>query len=321
MKEVKFQGFQEFLNERLKPVTKRDWEKANGDQRIDWLLQAYDDSDEAEKYEFTDFRDLPDEATASMYLESVINEDDFKVGDKVKMAHGGSGVVKSLDKKSGADDEKYYNVELPSGEVHKHSPNELTKESITESTMSDIDILAQEAKDFKTFVKEFTKEYNDLANAGEPGMFKEWLLTVYNVAKENMDEALMTQTGNDFVAKYSGTKITLKKGYKHHTEDELTDLYNKIGELVKDNLKVKDVTILFESVVTEGVVEPQIKKIAELIGETPKKVEAYVSSRGLNITSVLQHIRDNKEDAPEELRAAINGNKSSDDLFIFLHKA
>ena len=58
-----------------------------------------------------------------------------------------------------------------------------------------------------------------------------------------------------------------------------------------------------------------------MIGETPKKVEAYVSSRGLNITSVLQHVRDNKEDAPKELRAAIKGDKSSDDLFIFLHKA
>jgi hypothetical protein len=62
--------------------------------------------------------------------ESLVTEDDFKVGDKVKMSHGGSGVVKSLDKESGDDDDKYYNIELPNGEVHKHAPNELTKESV-----------------------------------------------------------------------------------------------------------------------------------------------------------------------------------------------
>jgi hypothetical protein len=43
------------------------------------------------------------------------------------MSHGGTGVVKSLDKEHGADDEKYYGIELPSGKIHKHSPNELEK--------------------------------------------------------------------------------------------------------------------------------------------------------------------------------------------------
>ena len=55
------------------------------------------------------------------------NESHFKIGDKVKMSHGGTGVVKSLDKEHGADDEKYYGIELPSGKIHKHSPNELQK--------------------------------------------------------------------------------------------------------------------------------------------------------------------------------------------------
>lgn len=61
--------------------------------------------------------------------ESQIEESHFKVGDKVKMSHGGVGVIKSLDKESGADDEKYYNVELANGDVMKHAPNELTKEA------------------------------------------------------------------------------------------------------------------------------------------------------------------------------------------------
>lgn len=64
------------------------------------------------------------------YDESRVTESHFKVGDKVKMSHGGTGVVVSLDKEDGAEDEKYYNVELPNGDMHKHSPNELTKESV-----------------------------------------------------------------------------------------------------------------------------------------------------------------------------------------------
>jgi hypothetical protein len=61
---------------------------------------------------------------SNLFYESV-NESHFKVGDKVEMSHGGVGVVKSLDKADGADDEKYYNIELPNGDVMKHAPNEL----------------------------------------------------------------------------------------------------------------------------------------------------------------------------------------------------
>jgi len=64
------------------------------------------------------------------------NESHFKIGDKVKMSHGGTGVVKSLDKEHGADDEKYYGIELPSGKIHKHSPNELQK--LDEAEMSPV---------------------------------------------------------------------------------------------------------------------------------------------------------------------------------------
>lgn len=68
--------------------------------------------------------------------ESVVIESHFKVGDKVKMSHGGTGVIVSLDKEDGAEDEKYYNVELPNGDMHKHAPNELTKESVVVEAMS-----------------------------------------------------------------------------------------------------------------------------------------------------------------------------------------
>jgi hypothetical protein len=64
-----------------------------------------------------------------------------------------------------------------------------------------------------------------------------------NESKDTVNEAK-----DDFVARHSGTNITLKKGYKHHTEEELYKLYDKIGKLVKDDLKVKNVTVVFEQV-------------------------------------------------------------------------
>jgi hypothetical protein len=52
-------------------------------------------------------------------------ESHFKVGDKVKMSHGGVGTVVALDKEDGAEDEAYYSIELANGDVMKHAPNEL----------------------------------------------------------------------------------------------------------------------------------------------------------------------------------------------------
>ena len=108
-----------------------------------------------------------------------VNESHFQVGDKVKMSHGGIGVVKSLDKEDGGDDEKYYNIELPNGEVMKHAPNELTlvETDLNESSMSNIDIIAQEAKDFKDFVKEFYNEYKDFPKDRDT---IKWLKGVYD---------------------------------------------------------------------------------------------------------------------------------------------
>lgn len=64
-----------------------------------------------------------------------VNESHFKVGDKVKMSHGGNGVVVKLDKEDGADDEKYYTIKTDDGEEMKHSPNELelAESSVNES--------------------------------------------------------------------------------------------------------------------------------------------------------------------------------------------
>ena len=61
---------------------------------------------------------------------------------------------------------------------------------VSEGAISDIHIMAQEAKDFKSFVKAFTKEHHDLSGAGEPGQFEAWLQTIYDDAKESMDESI-----------------------------------------------------------------------------------------------------------------------------------
>ena len=87
------------------------------------------------------------------------------------------------------------------------------------------------------------------------------------------------------------------------------------------NMDQKEIDRILESSVTEGQVEPQIMKIAELTGEHPKKVEEYVSSRALNVTSLLQHIKDDKQVIIREFRKAIKGDKDADAMFIFLHKA
>lgn len=52
----------------------------------------------------------------------------------------------------------------------------INTQSIKEGSMSDIDIIAQEAKDFKDFVKEFYKEYTDFAKTKES---LKWLEGIY----------------------------------------------------------------------------------------------------------------------------------------------
>jgi len=75
-------------------------------------------------------------------------------------------------------------------------------------------------------------------------------------------ESTITEGKDDFMARFGSANINLKKGYKHHTEDELNDLYDKLGDLVK-TLKVKDVTLVFESVNESTITEAEIKSDEE----------------------------------------------------------
>jgi hypothetical protein len=87
-------------------------------------------------------------------------------------------------------------------------------------------------------------------------------------------ESVITEGKDDYMAKFGSATINLKKGYKHHTEDELNDLYDKLGDLVK-TLNVKDVTLVFEanseeSATNEATVEvdavdPKDNNLAKLL--------------------------------------------------------
>ena len=81
----------------------------------------------------------------------------------------------------------YYDKKMPE-DVKKQIEAMAANESFNEGAMADIDILAQEAKDFKSFVKAFKKEYSNL-DAGDNKELESWLKTVYDSAKENMDES------------------------------------------------------------------------------------------------------------------------------------
>lgn len=75
-------GIKESVNEARKPITKKHWDKADDDQRVDWLLQAFSDPDDAEKYFDYDWNDLPPQATSNMY--ESLDEADDNWSDDVK---------------------------------------------------------------------------------------------------------------------------------------------------------------------------------------------------------------------------------------------
>jgi hypothetical protein len=57
--------------------------------------------------------------------------------------------------------------------------------TIVNESMSDIDILAQESKDFKDFVKKFKKEYADIAKAGTEKELEVFLKSIFDNSSRN----------------------------------------------------------------------------------------------------------------------------------------
>ena len=78
----------ESVNESQQPVTKSDWDTADSDQRVDWLLQVFKDPDKAEQHAETEWENLPNTAPANMYLEGTCGYSiDGKGGDKPAGPH------------------------------------------------------------------------------------------------------------------------------------------------------------------------------------------------------------------------------------------
>jgi phage host-nuclease inhibitor protein Gam len=122
------------------------------------------------------------------------------------------------------DEKKRYEKELNQAIAGKDRYVELViseGNTIFEGVMSEIDILAKEAKTFKDFVKEFKKEYSDLTDAGDIKELEAWLKTVYDSAKnESLSEGEEVKKGihdhwkeiygEDFIASYPKVAKILK---------------------------------------------------------------------------------------------------------------
>ena len=75
---------------------------------------------------------------------------------------------------------------------------------------------------------------------------------------------------DDFMARHGKADINLKKGYKHHNEDELTKLYDKVGKLTK-NKKIKKVDVVFED-------KSEIKGLVKKVGNKETKFYDVLSA-------------------------------------------
>ena len=100
-KEAKKRGLTE-SSEKL--ITKRQWDKADEDQRDAWLSGAFEDPDDIDKHINAKWQDLPPQATSNMYESVELNEgvadivkkvEKLKVGDKTNF-----GVVKEISANS-----------------------------------------------------------------------------------------------------------------------------------------------------------------------------------------------------------------------------
>ena len=109
--------------------------------------------------------------------------------------------------------------------------------------MTKTDILQDISVELSKSLKKHLQHIKQLPSADKKQIEK--LISNFKDGLDDLSEANINEAKGDFMARYGSTDITLKKGYKHHDEDELYDLYDKLGNLVK-TLRVKAVTVVFE---------------------------------------------------------------------------
>jgi hypothetical protein len=106
-----------------------------------------------------------------------------KKGGKSKSS-GKAGKPDFLD--LDGDGDKKESMKKAANDAKSGAPKKKTV-AIKEGAMSELDLLAQEAKTFKSFVRAFKTDsrYKGLAKAGEAAEFEAWLKSIYDSAKEN----------------------------------------------------------------------------------------------------------------------------------------
>jgi hypothetical protein len=102
-----------------------------------------------------------------------------------KAAPGKSGKPDFLD--LDGDGDKKESMKKAATDAKSGAPKKKTV-AIKEGAMSEIDLLAQESKTFRSFVRSFKKEYSNL-DAGDNKELESWLQTVYDSAKSRTNES------------------------------------------------------------------------------------------------------------------------------------
>ena len=113
---------------------------------------------------------------------------DKKAGKKPagkKATPGKSGKPDFLD--LDGDGDKKESMKKAATDAKSGAPKKKTV-AIKEGAMSEIDLLAQESKTFRSFVRAFNKEYSNL-DAGDKTELESWLQTVYDAAKSRTNES------------------------------------------------------------------------------------------------------------------------------------
>ena len=81
--------FDKLTEGRMKRVTKSMWKKMKENDRVNALLSAFKDPDDAEEHVNTDWEDLPSQASHMYLYEGKVNEaKEYKAGDTVKLKTG-----------------------------------------------------------------------------------------------------------------------------------------------------------------------------------------------------------------------------------------
>jgi len=111
----------------------------------------------------------------------------------------------------------------------------LNKESMNEGSMSDIDLMAQEAKDFNSFVKEFMKEYS--IDSGSTTKLKDWLQSIYDDAKSTTESVITEATTKTIL----GVKFKMAPAPGNGIKFEFVDAKQFIKSGISANEMVEEI--------------------------------------------------------------------------------